>query len=98
MQRIAPEPLVLEPAQLLYLATRAGAEALGLEGETGDFEPGKAADFVYLRPPAGSPLAAIIAQADSSERTLAALLTQAGRDSIAETRVAGAVVYRSSSG
>ena len=98
MQRIAPEPMVLEPGQLLYLATRAGAEALGLEGEIGDFEPGKAADFVYLRPPAGSPLAAVIAQADSPERTLAALLTLAGRDSIAETRVEGAVVYHTSSG
>ena len=39
---------------LLYLATRAGAEALGLEGEAGDFGPGKSADFVYLRPPEGT--------------------------------------------
>ena len=38
------------PASLLYLATRAGAEALGLDDETGDFSVGKAADLVYLQP------------------------------------------------
>ena len=42
----------LVPAHLLYLATRAGAEALGLEDEIGDFSPARRADFVYLRPPA----------------------------------------------
>ena len=29
LQRLAPEPMTLSPAQMLYLATRAGAEALG---------------------------------------------------------------------
>ena len=48
------------PAHLLYLATLAGAEALALGEETGDFRAGKAADFVYLRPPADSPLAAVL--------------------------------------
>lgn len=38
----------LSPAHLLYLATRAGAEAVGLDQEIGDFAPGKSADFVYL--------------------------------------------------
>ena len=58
MQRIAPQGMLLNGAQLLYLATRAGAEALALDDTIGDFEPGKAADFVYLRPRPGSPLAA----------------------------------------
>jgi guanine deaminase len=76
------------------MATRAGAEALGLEQEIGDFQKGKAADFVYLRPPAASPLAATVARAESAEAVLAALFTLAGKESVAEVRVAGSVVYQ----
>lgn len=39
----------LDPAQLLYLATRAGADALALD-EVGDLRAGTAADFVLIRP------------------------------------------------
>ena len=94
VQRIAPEELVLNPTHLLYLATRAGAEALGLAGEIGDFQVGKAADFVYLRPPEQSTLAAVLAHAETPERALAALFTIAGQESIAEVRVEGSMVYR----
>lgn len=94
LQRTAPEELMLDAAHLLYLATRAGAEALGLADEVGDFQPGKAADFVYLRPPAQSPLAAVLAQAESPERALAALFTMAGQESVAEVRVEGSAIYR----
>ncbi|MFN2383636.1 MAG: guanine deaminase [Gemmatimonadota bacterium] len=47
------------PAELLYRATLAGAEALGFAGETGCLAPGQAADLVVLEPPpdaAGDPL------------------------------------------
>jgi guanine deaminase len=47
--------LHLTPEHLLYLASRAGAEALRLDQEVGDFQPGKSADFVYLRPPERKP-------------------------------------------
>jgi guanine deaminase len=94
LQRTAPEELTLDPSHLLYLATRAGAEALDLAGEIGDFRPGKAADFVYLRPPAASPLAAVLAQAENPERALAALFTMAGQESVAEVRVEGSAIYR----
>ena len=93
VQRIAPEELVLSPAHLLYLATRAGAEAVGLSYEIGDFQAGKAADFVYLRPPEKSVLAAVLAQTETPERVLAALFTMASQESIAEVRVEGSVVY-----
>ena len=46
-QRVAPEPFNVTPAQMLYLATRAGAEALHLSHKLGDFTPGKSADFVW---------------------------------------------------
>ncbi len=95
LQRIAPDGMLLDAAQLLYLATLAGAEALGLSHETGDFRTGKSADFVYLRPPAGSPLAAVLERAQTPERALAAILTLTGAESVHEVRVGGSVVYRS---
>ena len=63
LQRLAADGVLLSPGHLLYLATRAGAEALGMDEEIGDFSPGKSADLVYLRPPEGSPLAAVVEQA-----------------------------------
>jgi guanine deaminase len=95
MQRVASGGLNLTPAHLLYLATKAGAEALGLDSETGDFQTGKAADFVYLRAPAGTPLSAVLETAESPERILAALFTLAGTESVREVRVEGSVVYQS---
>jgi guanine deaminase len=83
----------LEPAHLLYLATRAGAEAMGLDDEIGDFEPDKSADFVYLKPPPGSPLHSVAAHAPSPERLLASIFTLAGAESVAETWVAGSRVF-----
>jgi len=94
MQRIIPDGVVLDGASLLYLATRAGAEAVNLASEIGDFMPGKSADFVYVRPPESSPLAAVVRNAESPGRVLDAIFTLAGQESIAETRIAGSVVHR----
>jgi len=66
-----------------------------MEDEIGDFGLGKAADFVYLRPPDGSPLAAVVDQATDMDRILAALFTLGGAESVREVRVEGAAVYRS---
>ncbi len=93
MQRVAPESMTLSAGQMLYLATRAGAEALGLEDETGDFESGKTADWVYLAPPENSPLAGVMKRADDPEQMLAALFTLAGAESVREVRVAGDLVF-----
>jgi guanine deaminase len=94
MQRLAPDPQALDAARLLYMTTRAGAEALALETEIGDFRPGKAADFVHLRPPAGSVLEAAVRHADAPSQALSALFTLAGPESIREVRVEGDIVFQ----
>jgi guanine deaminase len=83
----------LGPAELLWLATGAGARGLGLADEVGDFSVGKSADFVLVRPPAGSTLAAVLARSESMEEALGAVFTLAREESIAEVRVAGEVVW-----
>jgi guanine deaminase len=96
MQRVAPQPMTLSPAHMLYLATRAGAEALGIEKETGDFENGKAADLVYLRPPENSVLEGVLKRAqnsDAPERIISALFTLAGAESVREVRVNDHAVF-----
>jgi len=94
MQRVAAEPMNLDPACLCYLVTRAGAEAVGLADEIGDFVPGKAADLVHIRPPADSPLADVLSRTLSLEESLAAIFTLAGPESVREVRVAGQPVHR----
>jgi guanine deaminase len=93
LQRVSSDGVMLNSAQLLYLATRAGAEALGVESETGDLTPGKSADYVYLRPQEGSPLAMVAAHADSAEDLLSAIFTLAGQESVAEVWARGRRVY-----
>jgi len=94
MQRVASDGMNLDPARLCYLVTKAGAEAVGLADEIGDFLPGKAADLVYVRPPAESPLADVLSRVQSLEESLAAIFTLAGPESIHDVRVAGQTVHR----
>jgi guanine deaminase len=94
-QRLSPDGLLLDPAQLLYRMTLAGSEALGLQAETGSLEPGKAADVVYLRPPIDSPLAFSLEEKEDASGVLAALLTQAGPETVRWVRVEGMLVRES---
>jgi guanine deaminase len=94
MQRVAADGVVLDAARLLYLSTLAGADALGLADEIGSLCPGKSADFVHLRPPAGSALETVLQHAPAPEDALAALFTLGGAESVREVRVGGGVVYR----
>jgi len=94
MQRVARDGVMLDPARLLYLSTLAGAEALGLAHEIGSLCPGKSADFVHVRPPAGSALDIVLQRAPSPVDALAALFTLGGAESVREVRVEGSVVHK----
>jgi guanine deaminase len=92
-QMVTSDPIRLKPAHLLWLATRAGAEVLGLGGTVGDLTPGRSADMVLLRAPEGGTLAATLARVDSPDDALGALITLAREDSVVGTWVAGERVH-----
>ena len=93
VQMVRDEGHMLGPAQLLHLATAAGAQALGLGDTCGDFTPGKQADIVLVKAPRGSTLEAVLEEAPDWGATLGALFTLAREECIAEARVAGETVY-----
>ncbi|GGJ70804.1 guanine deaminase [Deinococcus aquiradiocola] len=93
MQQLMPGGRPLTPTDLLYLATRAGAEALDLQDVTGDFGVGRSFDAVLLRPAEGTPLGTVLRHAESAERTLAALFAMGGAPDVAQVWVAGDTVH-----
>ena len=93
VQRLLPDGCLLGPDHLLYLATRAGAEALGLADTVGDLTPGKSADYVLVHPPPGGILDTVLRRAASPEEALGAVFTLAREESVGEVRLAGEPVY-----
>jgi guanine deaminase len=88
----------LAPAELLHLATRSGALALGLESEVGDLSVGKAFDAVWLRPVDPSPLALALTHAGSASEALARVFALAGPADVAGVWVAGRRITDDSTG
>jgi guanine deaminase len=80
----------LSAANLLYLATAAGAVALGLQDKVGDLSVGKAFDALWLRPAPGSPLAIGLRHADTAEQALARAFALATSYDVAGVWIGGA--------
>ena len=87
----------LDAGQLLYLATLAGAQALDLESQLGNFLPGKEADLIVLDPQRSALCARRIAQAHSMDDALFALLLLADDRHIAARYLLGEPYFISSS-
>lgn len=90
---LGPEGVSLTPAHLLYLATRAGAEALDLGHLTGDFIVGKQFDAALFRPLPGSTLDTVLTHTAHPERALAALFSLGTPADVARVWVGGDVVH-----
>jgi guanine deaminase len=92
-QMLRTDGVRLDPARLLWLATAAGADALGLADEVGTLDVGRAADVVLLRPPERGTLAERLRHAASADDALGALLSLGGEADVAGTWVAGRRVW-----
>jgi guanine deaminase len=88
-QLLGPGGMNLTPVHLLYLATRAGARALGLDDRVGDFSVGKDFDAVWLRPAAGSTLAVNLKHASSITDALARVFSLATPGDVAGVWIKG---------
>ena len=89
----APDGLPLTPAHLLYLATRAGAGALGLADRVGDLAVGKEFDAVWLRPADGSTLAVNLRHARDTSDALARIFALATPADVAGVWLKGEQAY-----
>jgi guanine deaminase len=89
-QLLGADGVRLSASHLLYLATTAGAAALGLQDQVGDLSIGKAFDALWLQPPAGSPLAIAISHSDTDEQALARAFALATSYDVAGVWIGGA--------
>lgn len=88
------EGVPLTATHLLYLATAAGAAALGLDDQVGDLSPGKRFDALWLRPPAGSTLDTVLRHAAGPDDALAKAFALAAPSDVAAVWVDGVAVGR----
>ncbi len=86
---LGPDGVPLSPADLLHLATRAGALALGLADEVGDLSVGKQFDAVLVRPHADDPLDVCLRHAASPDDALAKIFALGGDSDVAGVWVGG---------
>ncbi|MGP5318687.1 guanine deaminase [Arthrobacter rhombi] len=71
-QQLQPDGVPLGPGHLLHLATVSGARALGHD-DVGHLSAGAVFDAIEVNPPSGTPLEAILKNAPSADRALAAV-------------------------
>jgi len=84
----------LHPFQAFYFATLGGAKALKLDNEIGNFEPGKAADFVVLDPSRNDLLEYRLKDVGSIEETLFAIIILGNEQLVKATYVMGEAIYK----
>ncbi len=82
--------------ELLYRATLAGAESLGLDGTCGSLEVGKDADFIVVNPSRNRLLSERIAVTETPAERLFACMAYGDDRIIEETYVAGQRLYAQS--
>lgn len=87
-QLLGTSGLPLTPADLLHLATTAGAQALGLD-RVGHLGEGMAFDAVLIRPPAGTTLDAVLRHAKDAEDALAKIIVLGGPADVADVWIGG---------
>jgi len=85
----------LHPFQAIYFCTLGGAHALKLDDQIGNFDAGKAADFVVLDPSGNELLDYRLKDSDSVEDSLFALIILGSNQLVKATYVMGEEVYRS---
>lgn len=90
-QLLMADGVPLTPAHLLYLATRAGATALGLD-EVGDLSVGRQFDAILVRPEDGQPLDVGLRHAASAENALAKIFSLATPSDVSRVWIGGAEV------
>ena len=91
-QLLGTDGLALNPVHLLYLATRAGARALGIADRVGDFTVGKEFDAVLWRAPAGSELSVNLPYASDATDALARIFALATPADVAQVWLRGQAV------
>ncbi|ANS79612.1 Guanine deaminase [Serinicoccus hydrothermalis] len=91
-QLLGAEGVPLTPAHLLYLATGAGARALGLGEQVGDLGVGKQFDALWLVPPTGSTLDTALRHAPGDSDRLARIFVLGTPADVAATWVGGRLV------
>jgi guanine deaminase len=84
----------LAPERAFHLATLGGAQSLYLDDRIGNFDPGKAADFVVLDPHATPLLARRMAGAATVSERLFVFMTLGDDRAIAATHIMGECAWR----
>lgn len=87
VSQLAGEPL--GPLDAFYLATLAGARALGMERDIGSCAPGREADLVVLDPKATPLMARRMGRAETLEERLFALMILGDDRAVAATYILG---------
>lgn len=82
----------LAPSDLLHLATRSGAQALGLAEQVGDLSPGRQFDAVLLRPGPGSLLRGALDRARDAQDLVAKIFTLGTPSDVEAVWIGGGMV------